>query len=237
MSLKKYFLKNKFTYKIYLYYNLYFRHKIFLNRNQYSQWGEDVFIIQYFQNKKKGIYLDIGCFHPFMYSNTCLLYKQGWRGINIDINLTAIDLFNIARPKDFNICTTIDQNKKEYKVFFDHHFSPLNTLSESNYRVYKKKYFKDASFKRIKSNTIDEILNLTNMRDINFLNIDVEGFDFQILKQLIPKKINPELISIETHDVDGSKLLDCDKINELLIQNNFITLKRVGPTTLFQSKH
>ena len=75
------------------------------------------------------------------------------------------------------------------------------------------------------------------MRDINFLNIDVEGFDFQILKQLIPKKINPELISIETHDVDGSKLLDCDKINELLIQNNFITLKRVGPTTLFQSKH
>lgn len=237
MSLKKYFLKNKFTYKIYLYYNLYFRHKIFLNRNQYSQWGEDVFIIQYFQNKKKGIYLDIGCFHPFMYSNTCLLYKQGWRGINIDINLTAIDLFNIARPKDFNICTTIDQNKKEYKVFFDHHFSPLNTLSESNYRVYKKKYFKDASFKRIKSNTIDEILNLTNMRDINFLNIDVEGFDFQILKQLIPKKINPELISIETHNVDGSKLLDCDKINELLIQNNFITLKRVGPTTLFQSKH
>ena len=237
MSLKKYFLKNKFTYKIYLYYNLYFRHKIFLKKTQYSQWGEDLFIIQYFQNKKRGIYLDIGCFHPLMYSNTCLLYKQGWQGINIDINLTAIDLFNIARPKDFNICTTIDQNKKEYKVFFDHHFSPLNTLSESNYRVYKKKYFKDASFKRIKSNTIDEILNLTNMRDINFLNIDVEGFDFQILKQLIPKKINPELISIETHDVDGSKLLDCDKINELLIQNNFITLKRVGPTTLFQSKH
>ena len=109
----KYFLKNRFSYKIYLYYNLYLRHKIFLNRSQYSQWGEDLFITQYFHKKNKGTYLDIGCFHPYMYSNTCLLYKKGWRGINIDINSTAIDLFNIARPKDFNICTTIDKNKKE----------------------------------------------------------------------------------------------------------------------------
>ena len=236
MSLKKYFLRNQFTYKIYLYYNLYLRHKSFLNRSQYSQWGEDLFISKYFQNKNEGIYLDIGCFHPFMYSNTCLLYKKGWRGINIDINSTAIDLFNIARPKDFNICTTIDKNKKEYKVFFDHHFSPLNTLNENNYKVYKNKYFKDVSFRNIKSNTIDEILHFTKTKNINFLNIDVEGMDFQILSQIIPNKIKPDLISIETHNVDGSKSQDCDKINDLLSSHDFTTLKRVGPTTLFKFK-
>ena len=237
MSLKKYFLKNRFSYKIYLYYNLYLRHKIFLNRSQYSQSGEDLFITQYFHKKNKGTYLDIGCFHPYMYSNTCLLYKKGWRGINIDINSTAIDLFNIARPKDFNICTTIDKNKKEHKVFFDHHFSPLNTLNENNYKIYKNKYFKDVSFRTIKSKTIDEILNLSKIKEINFLNIDVEGMDLQILSQIIPNKINPELISIETHNVDGSKTQDCDKINELLLHHNFTTLKRVGPTTLFKFKN
>ena len=107
MSLKKIFLKTKFTYKLYLFYNLFIRHKSFLNRKQYSQWGEDLYINSFFKNKNKGIYLDIGCFHPVMYSNTCLLYKKGWRGINIDINKTSIDLFNILRPKDINICACL----------------------------------------------------------------------------------------------------------------------------------
>ena len=91
MSLKKIFFKNKISYKIYLYYNLYIRHKIFINREQYSQWGEDLEINNFFKDKKEGVYLDIGCFHPYMYSNTCLLHKKGWHGINVDINQTSID--------------------------------------------------------------------------------------------------------------------------------------------------
>ena len=114
MSLKKFFLKHKITYKIYLYYNLYVRHKGFIRRKRYSQWGEDQFIAEFFKEKENGIYLDIGCFNPFMYSNTCLLYKKGWHGVNIDINPTSIDLFNIARPKDFNICTTVNDEKKNF---------------------------------------------------------------------------------------------------------------------------
>ena len=94
MSLKKIFLKTKISYKLYLYYNLYIRHKGFLRREGYSQWGEDQYIAQFFKEKEKGIYLDIGCFNPFMYSNTCLLHRRGWEGINIDINPTSIDLFN-----------------------------------------------------------------------------------------------------------------------------------------------
>ena len=127
MSLKKIFLKTKFTYQIYLYYNLYIRHKCYIKRSQYSQWGEDQFISDYFREKQNGVYLDIGCFHPFMYSNTCLLHRKGWQGINIDINPTSIDLFNIARPKDTNLCTTINKKKEIFNIFYDDPFSPINT--------------------------------------------------------------------------------------------------------------
>ena len=233
MSLKKFFLKNKLTYKIYLYYNLYFRHKCFLNRAEYSQWGEDLSISEFFKEKKNGIYFDVGCFHPFMYSNTCLLHKKGWRGVNIDINPTSIDLFNIARPNDFNICTTINENLKEFNVYFDHPFSPVNTLDKSYYLNFKSKFFKESSLLKIKSKSIDEILQLTNIKNVDFLNIDVEGMDLNILVQLVPNKFNPELISIETHDVDGSKSNDCDKIIEYLNKSGFKQYKRVGPSTLF----
>ena len=77
--------------------------KAFIKRQSYSQWGEDSYIKEYFKDKKNGFYVDIGCFHPIMYSNTCLLYNKGWSGINIDLNQTSIDLFNIARKRDKNI--------------------------------------------------------------------------------------------------------------------------------------
>ena len=74
MSLKRLFFKTKSTYKIYLYYNLFVRHKCFIKKKQYSQWGEDQFIKDFFKDKHKGVYLDIGCYHPFAYNNTCLLF-------------------------------------------------------------------------------------------------------------------------------------------------------------------
>ena len=235
MSLKKYFFKSKFTYRIYLYYNLLIRHKSFLNRSQYSQWGEDFFINNFFKDQEQGIYFDVGCYHPFMYSNTFLLYKKGWKGINIDINPTAIDLFNIARPKDFNLCTTIDENKREFKVFFDDHFSPVNTLNENYYKTFREKYFRNTSFKKVQSKSIDEILKKSEFTNINFLNIDVEGMDLVILQQMVPDKIKPNLISIETHNVDGTKSVDCDKISTFLHECNYKIYKRIGPTTLFNS--
>ena len=233
MSLKKLFFKSDFSYKLYLYYNLYIRHKCFINRSQYSQWGEDLSILKFFKDKKVGIYLDVGCFHPLMYSNTCLLFKNGWRGINIDINPTSIDLFKILRPLDLNICTAINENKKEFKVYFDHPFSPVNTLDKNFFDTNKSKFFKEVSFKIIKSKSIDEILKLSKFKEIDFLNIDVEGFDFKVLTQIVPNKLKPSLISIETHNVDGSKSEDCDKINDYLKNCKFIAYKRVGPSTLY----
>ena len=60
-----------------------------------------------------------------MYSNTCLLHRKGWQGINIDINPTSIDLFNIARPKDTNLCTTINEIKKLLKFIMTIHLVQL----------------------------------------------------------------------------------------------------------------
>ena len=75
-------------YKLYLYYNLYIRHKAFKKRKTYSQNQEDLFIDNYFKDKKDGFYLDVGCYHPIKFSNTALLYNRGWQGINIDMSQT-----------------------------------------------------------------------------------------------------------------------------------------------------
>ena len=62
-------------------------------------------------------------FHPIRY-NTYHLFKRGWRGTNIDINKTSIDLFNIARPKDKNICAAISDTSNEVDFFEDDILGP-----------------------------------------------------------------------------------------------------------------
>ena len=234
MSLKKIFLKTKLTYKIYLYYNLYIRHKSYLRRIQYSQWGEDQFINEFFKDKKNGIYLDIGCFHPVMYSNTCLLHRKGWRGINIDINQTSIDLFNIIRPKDTNLCTTINETKETFKVYYDDPFSPVNTLDKQFYEKLENKFNKDEKKLTVESKSMKEILNISKIDgSIDFINLDVEGMDYKILKNIDLKQLKPKLISIETHNVDGLKSKDFESIVKLMKESSFSIFKRVGPTTLF----
>lgn len=234
MSLKKIFLKNKFTYKIYLYYNLFIRHKCFLDRKQYSQWGEDQFIDSFFNNKNNGIYLDIGCFHPYMYSNTCLLHKRGWSGVNVDINQTSIDLFNIIRPNDTNICAAVSKEKKDLKVYFDDPFSPINTVDKKFYENLEKSFFKNKKIFTIQSKTIQEIFDIGKIKgEIDFVNIDAEGLDFEILLQMNLSKYKVKLLSIETHNVDGSKTENFESIKNLLEKNGYLIFKRVGPTTLF----
>ena len=113
-----------YFYKLYLYYQLLFRYKLFYSRNNYSQFDEDLFLIEFFKNNRKGTFVDLGAFHPMRYNNTYLLYKKGWRGINIDLNNATIELFKIIRPEDINICAALS-NKKIYKnlySFFKHKY-------------------------------------------------------------------------------------------------------------------
>ena len=201
---------------------------------QYSQWGEDQFINEFFKDKGDGIYLDIGCFHPVMYSNTCLLHRKGWRGINIDINPTSIDLFNILRPKDTNLCTTINEIKETFEIYYDDPFSPVNTLDKQFYENLENKKNKNTKKLFVESKSMQEILNISKIdKSIDFINLDVEGMDYKILKNINLNQLKPKLVSIETHNVDGLKSKDCESIVKLMKENSFSIYKRVGPTTLF----
>jgi hypothetical protein len=233
MSLKNLLLKNFFTYKIYIYYNLYIRNKAYKKREYYSQWGEDLFIQKYFKDKIKGFYLDIGCFHPIMYSNTFLLFNKGWSGINIDLNQTSIDLFDIMRPKDYNICAAISNTSQSCDLFFDHNFSPVNTIEQSFYEESDKKVaFKKLIKKKIITKKFDDVVKkIPKLPKINFLNIDCEGHDYNILSSIDLNRYSPELICIETHKTDN-KIHNKDII-KLLNHYKYKIFKRCGPSSLF----
>ena len=81
------------------------------SKKSYSASSVDLIIARIFRNQKKGFYIDIGCNHPIKFSNTYLLYKKGWRGINIDADKESIVQFNKFRPNDISINIGISSKK------------------------------------------------------------------------------------------------------------------------------
>tara|TARA_B110000211_G_C13974655_1_gene506551 strand:+ start:339 stop:1070 length:732 start_codon:yes stop_codon:yes gene_type:complete len=191
---KKYsFLKN-----LYFFYNIYIRnYKFFFNS---SQFGEDKKISKLFNKNFKGTYVDLGCFHPLRSNNTFQFYKKGWKGLNIDLNPLTIDLFNFARPADTNICAAISNKKVKKKLYFLGDLDSKNTL-DLNHKNWLGKHFnidkKDFKIKNVKTRTLSEILNKNKFYNIDFLNIDIEGHELEVLRSVNFQKFNIKVICVE----------------------------------------
>ena len=184
--------------KIRMLHNIYFKNNFFIKKKTYSMDGEDLFIDNFFKNKI-GLYVDVGAYHPLELSNTYLLYKKKWKGINIDINSLSIDYFNFLRPNDININLGVAKKDTIKTLYYQKNKSPLNTLNLSHAKkIFSNKYKK----KRIKTRTLTNILDKTKFKgkEIDFLNIDTEGNDLEVLKSLDFKKYQPKLMCIELID-------------------------------------
>ena len=160
--------------------------------------GEDTEVINYFKNKTKGFYVDVGCYHPIHRNNTYLLYKKNWNGINIDTSQFSIDLFDYMRPNDLNYNCAISNKNEIIKLFYQKELSQLSTTES----IQAEKVFQgNVKEKEIQAFTLDEILNKSKYKNskIDFLDIDVEGADLKVLEGLSFEKFKPELICVEIH--------------------------------------
>ena len=191
-------IKNKFLYsrknnffKYVYFYSQYLKSKIKLKKS-YSNWGIDMMADFFFKNKREGIYIDVGCHHPLINNNTYPLYKRGWKGINIDIDYGAIDSFNFLRSKDTNIEIAVSDTTGEAELFFYHNRAAKNTLS-------KEKGFDSKEIQKIKTSTLNKVIENSIYKDqkINFISIDVEGYELNVLKGFDFKKYKPDLVVLE----------------------------------------
>ena len=228
-------LKYRIFYTIYLYYNLYIRNFKYIFQKSYSQFNDDIFIKKFFQNKI-GTYVDIGCHHPFKLNNTYLLYKKRWDGLNIDLMKINIDLFNIWRPRDKNICAAISSKNKTSSVYIPNNniLSTEISIVES-YANMIKEHFKNSFIKKkIKVFTFENIIknHKIKLEKFDFLKIDIEGEDYKVLKNINLKKYNPELICIEDRiEKEENK----NKIDKYLRSLKYELIFR-SPVNLFYQK-
>jgi FkbM family methyltransferase len=181
-------------------------HKIFFTKKIYFSFsGVDLILQNIFMKQNDGLYIDVGCQHPIKNNNTYLLYKKGWKGINVDLDKDNIKLFNSARPEDYNVNKALSSEIKNVELYFYHKKSPINTIDKKTSEFQKAKV---SSIRNITTDTLNNIISNTKYKDccIDLLSIDVEGHELQVLKGFNLTKYRPKVIVVEYLDLNVSKL-------------------------------
>ena len=179
----------------------------------FSQEGEDVVLAGLLPHgNHRGFFVDVGAHHPTRFSNTWKFYQAGWRGINIDPTPGSRNFFMALRPDDINLEIGISR-KSGKRQFFCYNEPALNGIDNDRREELADTPFKLESSIDIETLPLSEILERhgQNYSTPNFLNIDVEGLEMEVLSShdwakypfgfiLVEQRLS-DLISLGTSEI------------------------------------
>jgi len=210
-------------------------------KGHFGQYAEDVIVRKQFPKRKQdGRYLDIGAYHPFRFSNTAYLWMKGWSGVNVDANPKSIELFNSIRKGDTNICAAIvpqadiDQGLTEIELRLPRErdersgISATGTLDE---RIAEQGEMTDTL--KVPAKSVQQILNASDLRNLDYLNIDVEGLDEQIIADFDFDSCQPKVITIEDYAPNLAAAATTPTAKRLEA-HGYELFARMGPTSVFR---
>jgi FkbM family methyltransferase len=181
----------------------------FLNLS-FSQEGEDLILAREFESRTTGFFVDVGAHHPIRFSNTFKFYLRGWRGINIDAMPGSMRPFSSVRPKDINLEIPISNVAGKQLTYFMFNDPALNTFDAAlaaERETTSSGIYKMIGKRELETSTLARLLeqNLPAGQAIDFMSIDVEGLDAEVVASNDWARFRPRFVITEGL---GLELLD-----------------------------
>ena len=188
----------------------------------YSQAGEDLVIDFLLQGIGiRPAYLELGTNHPRMGNNTYKFYRRGCRGVLVEADPSLIPYIRKARPRDTVLNVGVSAYEETVKKFYVLSCPSFNTFDEKaalerdNSSTAKIKAVVD-----IQLISINTIIERHFSRTPDFLSIDIEGLDLEVLKSLDFEKHPIPIICAETCEFSETHIKPKDRSVE-----KFLTAK------------
>ncbi|WP_050535014.1 FkbM family methyltransferase, partial [Yersinia rohdei] len=186
----------------------------------YSQNFEDIYLWRALKSVENGFYIDVGANDPIADSVTKAFYDKGWRGINIEpleLNLKALRL---DRPNDINLGLAVG-NKTGFITLYDTDVRGLATASVEIAESLRVKGHV-VEEKKVEVSTLELICDefVLDGKDINFLKVDVEGFEKDVLEGANFKKYRPWIVIVEA-TLPNTQILNFDAWEHILLTNDY----------------
>jgi len=180
----------------------------------YSQCKQDEYLEKkFFKGYKNGFYVDVGA-HDGVDGNNTLYFEKNnnWRGINIEPIKKVFDSLVNNRPNDTNINCAICNNNGETDFYLNEGYTEMLSGIKDNYderhfkRLISENIINFGTMQIIKVITkkLETIFDENNISHINYLSIDVEGAEFEVIKSINFDKVFIDIIGFENNFMDAS---------------------------------
>ncbi|HEX2179419.1 MAG TPA: FkbM family methyltransferase [Actinomycetota bacterium] len=163
----------------------------------YGQNFEDVVLNRMFPDDHRGFYIDVGAYDPVSTSVTRHFYERGWRGINVEPSVAGHQRLVEQRPRDLNLNVALS-NTTGSMTFFEgtENSRQLSTLSgQSAQRAREAGHILQE--RRIEVTTLAEICAEHVTVEIDFLSVDVEGHEHEVLQGADWDRWRPRVVVVE----------------------------------------
>ena len=207
-------------------------------RPSYSQEGEDIILDKLFGQQAKGFYIDVGAHHPMRFSNTYSFYRRGWCGINIDAMPSSMLAFKKSRPRDINLEMAILKERGSLK-YYQFNEAALNgfsaRLSEQRNGLGSYKIIGTVELEGL---PLSEVLGKympTSIMQIDFMSVDVEGLDLEVLQSNDWERFRPKVILVELLSSSLSSI-SSDPVYKYLAEHGYSVFAKAVQTVFFASR-
>ena len=202
----------------------------------YSHNGVDLVILSIFEllGVQMPSYLDVGAHHPTVISNTALLYSRGCRGVNVEANPNLIQNFYRQRPDDVNLNVGVGPVSGEMEFYCVDRWSGRNSFSKQAIEDFIRDYpsFKITEVLKIPVMSLNEVVGSTRGGKFpDFLSIDIEQLDYEVLKSTDFSLSHPRVVCAETIKYDGTS--NYPMFRDMMLKKGFVTYCRLVADTLF----
>lgn len=176
---------------------------------KYSQNNEQKVIHDYFGNHFKGSFLDLGCNDGITLSNTRALALAGWSGVLVDASSKVTNLAKELYEGNDKI-EVINMAIASYSGFITFYesgthlggsdISLVSTVIAGEMKRWGKEQFTEIVV------PCDTVENVINRRSFDFISIDIEGMDYDVLTQI--DLTNTRCVCVEYNSIEPQKYID-----------------------------
>jgi len=209
-------------------------------RPSFAQEGEDRVLCRLFEQRlyRPGFYVDVGAHHPTRFSNTYLFYSLGWRGINLDAMPGSMDAVSRKRPRDINLELAVGEAEGPL-TYHDFSEPALNTFSATLAGEYRKiPGVRLTRTIQIPCRRLDRVLRetLPPGTRIDFLSVDVEGLDLEVVRSNDWAAFRPEVVLVESLDVPDLASLAEDTTARFLASQGYAPIAKTVNTVFYRDR-
>jgi FkbM family methyltransferase len=181
-----------------------------------SQFGQDIHVINIFNHKTNGFFVEVGAYDGLSMSNSYLLeYKYNWKGVCIEANPTYFSHLTTNRPNCINLPYAVFNENDKEMLFIDDKTGGCSGFVETNSHSHIL-HNPIITVRTKKLTTILEEINAPSF--IEFLSLDTEGSEWEILNSHDFDKYTFGYICVEHNFIDSNR----KKLRKLLESKGYI---------------